>query len=387
MSTFNNFEFNNILFGEMDLSAPAPFRVVYISASISGSSTISFYNENVVNIVPFRIEGSSSVYIEPQYLIGLSADIYGESAATVNIGAIYSATSSISSGSTFAAENFLRARIDTDSQVSAFAVADRGITASILGEAQVTANSLTGTFHLQSDITGTTTVTTQLKYFGGLLPASVITGESTVTAVTLFLFKRLEGATIGGESTVSVNASKNVYLTARIDGSSTLNTKVAYSASITANIESGSHFLKLVDVASDAILGNSYVTAELTAPQQFRNTGNRRRVTFIFEVDKPKSNVSIIDNHYKLFNFYNSLANVNQTLNYVRRTAGLELKGYKIDNANHRAWTSDADLFNLKPGDRGIVKKNATGMFTGKDGYFALYKGPLVVDNETEVVE
>lgn len=386
MSTFNSSEFNNILFGEIDTSAPPPFNVVYLTALINGESTVSFSNENPVYITPELITGSSSVSAIPNHLVSAVANITGTTTITPNLGVIYAVRSTISSGTTFAAENFLRARIDTNSYVTGLLGADFVIQASILGGSEVTINSLTGDFNILADITGSSTVTNNITYFGSAQPADIL-GESTVSAVTLFLFKRLEQANIEGSSTVTASMQKIVYLTARIDGSSDVNPRVTYTARLTANIESGSSFLKLIDVATDEILGSSYVTANLTAPQQFSNTGKRRRVTFVFEVDKPKSNVSIIDNHYKLFSFYNSLANVNQTLNYVRRSAGLELKNYRIDNSTHRAWTSNADLFNLAPGDRGIVKKGATGMFTGKDGYFALYKGPLVVDDETEFVE
>jgi hypothetical protein len=386
MSTFNNSEFNNILFGELDLIPPPPFNEVYISALINGDSSVSFINESPVYITAELITGTSTVSAVPNHLVSAVANITGTTTITPNLGARYSVNTSITSGTTFAAENFLRARIDTNSYITATALVDYSLYAMISGESILSIDALTGDFTLVSDITGTSTVTNTITYFGSAQPADII-GESTVTAVTLFLFKRLENANIEGSSTVTVNSYRVIYLNARIDGSSEVTSKVTYMASLSANIETGTEFLKLIDVATDEILGNSYVTAELTAPQQFSNTGSRRRVTFVFEVDKPRSNVSIIDNHYKLFSFYNSLANVNQTLNYVRRSAGLELKNYRIDNATHRAWTGDADLFNLAVGDRGIVKKNATGMFTGKDGYFALYKGPLVVNNETEFVE
>lgn len=386
MSTFNSNEFNNILFGEINTDVPPPFRVVYLSASISGSSSVSVINQNAVYIIPDIIEGSSEVSVEANRNVGVSADITGFSEVTPNIGAIYGVSSHISSGSYFITGNFLRARIDTESILTAEAVVRFNLNALILGDSVVTANTLTGDYHLEADITGSSDVSAGLKWFGSLPPEQIL-GESTVTASTLFLFKRLEGAVVEGSSTVTANMSKVVYLTARIDGGSSVNARASYIASLSANIQGSSNLLKLINVSADEILGNTIVTANLTTPQKFINSRNRRRVTFVFEVDKPRTNVSIIDNHYKLFSFYNSLANVNQTLNYVRRTAGQELKNYKVDNSTHRAWNSDADLATLKPGDRGIVKKGATGMFAGRDGYFALYKGPIVVDDEPEETE
>lgn len=270
--------------------------------------------DNIINAEPAGVSTVSG-YMKVDNIINAVIDASTDTSSSFNLGIIYKITAD-----------------DMSSGGSYFDVLDLDVFDKITA----------------SDISGISTVTSQLHFFKGLKP--IISGSSSVSALLSHSYSLGE---------VLINCSS----TAR-------------------------EAVKLGSI--NFTRPRTRITATLRAPDPLRGFGERREVSFVFEVDKPQTNVSVVDKHYGLFRFYRSIYNLSSTLEYVRRSAQTELDSYDIYSEDHRKWTNGTDgeggdLLNLTSGDRGIVQKDAIGIFKGFDGYFAIYKGPDIIVIPDEV--
>lgn len=115
-----------------------------------------------------------------------------------------------------------------------------------------------------------------------------------------------------------------------------------------------------------------------------------RTYTYTYQVDKPNTNNSLIDDRFKVFKLYNALRYIDDVLNKVEELTQQDLidcgilipqkDGSYTNNTSYTDfWNSDEDLYvnnQMRKGIRGFVGDNATGFFNGKDRMFAIYIGP-----------
>lgn len=395
MSIFNTSEFNSILFGEGDPTSLSPFNYVNLSTNISGNTQILISSGSVIPISAL-IEGSSTVTFSRmrqlkgfgQFVISGSSNVNPFMSKTAHM------STEINAGSSTRAGTFLYAfDVHGITTVESGIHADYVFNDTIFGGSSLFSATPRFEFGINSDISGKSIVIPDL-HIEKLFTTNVISGSSSVTVNTLDVFSRLyiNGDETGILSSTSINATMTKL--AGIE-SSVISGRTSFGRarlSVTyggfgPTIFAGTSEFKSVKKlgALDNISGRTRIEATLTAPESLKNIGSRRRISFVFEVDKPDTKSSIIDEHYKILRFYNSLTSLPETLEYVKRNAEREISGYDIDSTAHRAWTNgtyiaEGDLLNVRTGERGIVQKNATGVFLGKDGQFAIYTGPTIVN-------
>jgi len=385
MSSFNSSEFNNILFGEPSLDSPPPENIVTVSAVIICGTEIDIHFGQIKDS-NFEIETESTLYIKSKRYVGFGpSEINTDTTTNIKLNARYNASFEITdSGSEIYIGTIGHCVIDTSSIVTSNITVDYDVTPIVITTDTIVSAYGTLDAILQSDITGSSIVDSQTSNY--LSTTIDITGESSLSVDADAPYKRLQ-ADITGDSELVINCSiiqgsSGVI----IDSGTTTNVQAHYLASGIATINTESFFLSL-KWASATITGNTTLVMNAQAPEQLKELGRRRRVSFVFEVDNGRSNSSILDEHYKIFKFYNSLVNINQTLDYVRRVSTNEIKSYDIYSTSHVSWVGNESIVNLTTGQRGIVQKNATGIFYGKDGYFAIYKGPEVIDGILQIEE
>jgi hypothetical protein len=397
MSIFNTTEFNSTLFGESGSAPSSPSVDVYLSANIAGNSSVSA-STGFVTLLSTLIEGSSIVtFSRMRQLKGFRVSTIS-GGATVNpfLSKTANMSTEINGGSSYKAGTFLYAfDVHGITTVESGIHADYAFNDTIFGGSSLFSATPRFIFSVSSDISGKSIVLPDL-HMEKIITTSVITGSSSVSVNTLDVFSRLyiNGDETGILSSTSINATMT-----KLTGleSSIISGRTSFGrARLSVNyggfgptIFAGTSDLKSIKKLGelDGIAGRTIIEATLTAPESLKNVGSRRRISFVFEVDKPDTKSTIIDDYFKILRFYNSLSSLPETLEYVRRNAQREITGYDIDSTSHRAWTngtylSEGDLFNVKTGQRGVVQGGATGIFIGKDGQFGVYTGPTIVDGE-----
>lgn len=153
--------------------------------------------------------------------------------------------------------------------------------------------------------------------------------------------------------------------------------------------------IKKLSFNSDGIANSSNTTINIDF-LRFQQTDVTKRYTY--KVDAPNTGDDVLDNYFKIFKLYNSLSNVQNTIDSVRRLADSRLQSYGIyDNQTNNKgqkidpiFYSTEDLYEKsivdgklvadkdKPiprGTRGYVGQNAQGIFKNRDGWFVIYKG------------
>jgi hypothetical protein len=395
MSIFNTTEFNSTLFGESGSTPSSPSVDVFLSANIAGNSLVSIASGFNVPLSTL-IEGSSIVTFSRM------RQLKGFGLTTISGGAIVnpflSKTSGMSTeingGSSYRAGTFLYAfDVHGITTVESGIHADYAFNDTIFGGSSLFSATPRFEFSVSSDISGKSIVI-PTAHIEKLFTTNVITGSSTVSVNTLDVFSRLfvDESGIVGVTNFNALMTKVTGLNETLIEGRTSFGKARLSVNYGGfgpTIFAGTSDLKSIKKLGelDRIAGRTLIEATLTAPESLKNVGSRRRISFVFEVDKPDTKSTIIDDYFKILRFYNSLSSLPETLEYVRRNAQREITGYDIDSTSHRAWTNgtylgEGDLYNIKTGQRGIVQGGATGIFLGKDGQFGVYTGPTIVDGE-----
>lgn len=380
---FNNAQYNEILYGASSPTEGPLYTYDTMSVTINGSSNVegSISGESislgstitctsdlpfirldvVLGFSPLIISGGSSVTSELCKAHGISTVIEGTSLAKAGTFLVY--ISSLFS--------------TVVSEITVDYVFDDAI---FSGNSQVTPR-LTFETTLEGIISASSAVTSNIS-IEKVFETADISGNSIVSATTLDIFKKLETSITSIAEVNAIELSSTTRMSVSISGSSQVS--YAYVSKNLAGfgetlISGSSDFKSTKKLEGVNILGGkSRISATIEAPISLTSIGNRRRVSYIFEVERPNTNVSLIDEHYKIFRFYNSLASLGPSLDYVRRNSEKEIASYDVDSTSHRQWNSAQDLLSIRTGDRGIVQAGATDIFAGKDGFFALYKGPNV---------
>lgn len=381
MALFNSSEFNGILFGEGSPSSLPPGSDYNLSATINCSTIFEPYSGNVV-LISADFSGYTEITLSRiKKILGLSTPIDITSNFTTfeaEINKLSYLSANINSETEFKVGQFMMASAYGGTTFESLATVDYSAATEI--ENSTTFNAtLNVDYTLSADITSSGTLFVAEPMNVIYLSADITSSNTLFEVDTVEIFIALN-ADITGSTTFEADLQQITGLSTDITSSNTLfNASASVDYSVSTDI-SGSTIFKTVKKIGPAntITGRTTFTAEATSPESLKETGRRRRVSFVFEVDKPNTNSSIIDEHYKIFKFYNSLTLLGETLNYVRRTASYELQSFNIDSTSHRTWTSNSDLYQLTTGDRGRIATGATGIFLGKDGHFALYTGPNV---------
>lgn len=384
MSLFNSSQFNDILFDEISLDSPPPNTIITASVVINCGSSVDINFDNLF-YGQATILTSTNLSVRSKRFVGFTPTIINtESSLNPNLSARYRNQVTITGSSELFIGTLGRVRIDTSSSLSVSTTIDYAAGPITIDTSSIFyANNRVDAVAI-TDITGLATL--EIHSSNDLVATPFeITGETTLFVDPDDPYKRLQ-ADITGDSELLINSSiiqgaDSVI----IESGTTPVINAHYLASASAVINTESNFLSLKWASVDITGNHTTLTVNAQAPDQLRELGSRRRVSFVFEVDNGRTNSSILDEHYKIFRFYNSLININQTLDYVRRVASREMKSYNIDSTSHTAWSSNDSTSNLKTGQRGIVQKGATGMFFGKDGYFAIYRGPEVIDGILQI--
>lgn len=395
MSIFNSLEFNSLLFGEgSPTTSSSPFNYVNLSADISGKTVINIISGNTINLST-NIECSSIVtFSRMRQLKGFGKTYFsGKSELDLFISKTSRMTTEINGGSSYRVGTFLYAfDVHGITTVNPSIHADYSFNDTRFGGSSLFSAIPRVSFSMSSDITGKSIVIPKV-HVQKLFTTDIITGSSSLSVNGLDVFSRLfldENGVIGITS-LDVTMSKISGLRTSSAGKTSFGRarmSVNYGGFGPTIFAGSSDFKSIKKLGElDRISGRTLIEATLTAPESLKNVGSRRRISFVFEVDKPDTKSTIINDYFKILRFYNSLSSLPETLEYVRRNAQREISGYDIDSTSHRAWTNgtyigEGDLANVKTGERGIVQAKATGLFLGKDGQFGIYTGPTIVDGK-----
>lgn len=396
MSGFNSLEFNALLFGEDSPTSLSPFNYVNLQTNISGNSDISISMKRIFKLNADLNCTSTVEFIRMRQLKGFSRTVFsGRSTVTSFARKTSKLITEINAGSSSRAGTFLYA-FDVHGITS---TTDTGINVDYVFNDTIFSgkSTLIPTAHTiyrtSTDISGKTIILPTV-HVRKLFSTNVISGSSSLTVNGLDVFSRLLLDETGISCNTNITAGmtkitglKNVIIRGKTSFSKA-RMSVTYGGFGTTLFSGSSNFKSIKKLGSlESISGRTRIEATLTSPESLKNIGSRRRISFVFEVDKPDTKSGIIDQHYKILKFYNSLSSLPETLEYVRRNAQREIFGYDFDSTSHRIWSNgtylgEGDLLNVKTGERGIVKKNATGIFIGKDGQFGIYTGPTIVNGE-----
>ena len=397
MSIFNSSEFNSTLFGEGNSTPPPspPVNYVTLSTSILCNSNLNPLLGRTLLLDTEIITSSVVTFIRMRQLKGFGRTTFsGSSTLDLFLSKTSRMTTEINGGSSYRAGTFLYAfDVHGITTVSPSIHADYVFNDTIFGGSSLFSATPRFDFSMLSDISGKSIVIPTI-HIEKLFTTDVISGSSTVSVNTLDVFSKLfiDESGIVGVTNFNALMTKITGLNETLIEGRTSFGRARLSVNYGGfgpTIFAGTSDLKSIKKLGElnTVAGRTMIGATLTSPESLKNIGSRRRISFVFEVDKPDTKSTIIDDYFKILRFYNSLSSLPETLEYVRRNAQREISDYDINSNTHRAWTNgtylgEGDLVNIKTGQRGVVQGGATGIFIGKDGQFGIYTGPTIVNGE-----